>query len=906
VNFYPNQAVYPGQPGSSGRITVRDAGQCYQAVNYTLPNPANPQPAGQLIDYFTYDTGNARSQVEVYGLYDYPYTIQAWSRSNTPLPGNLTPEQRGHPEGYELHPRCGGAQGTTLIQAFTTMSPPYARLQVTEDSPVCGYNPPPPPDGEFRFDYVLGTNETTRGGDGVIQAAVLGNDGPVLFSLDNYKTPGQVSGTFQGLRAGTYRVYARETKAGGRTIWRDITLSEPPMGARYEIPFTTTGGLPALARLDLRGYFGPVETLRGAKGALQLDWAGGNASAHFFEQLLSASAATLTVEALTGNDLADLDLSDERQMRLLVLVDDNVAWVGWVLPDLYEVPLLARPYPVSIRATDGLGALKDVPLTDGLGNPLTGEYTHWQLLRYFVGRLALPLPWSVLHTLYPADTTPDLRTEALQLMSTDAAGFAESDGKPWTCEKVLLELLTYHRMRMQQREGQWFFERLPELSTERSTAYRYYDETGGYLPGPGVSLLHAVELPPRQNGTPARYWQNKQQLLSRHPAVAGVLVSAEPGEPRNYFPRPDFPASDFDALRGNSLTWTGPADSARVPDPADLKKPVSLQLKSAAPGLNAYLDAPPVLLPVAGRPLTDALGGPAGYFPFQVTLSFTVKLTAGSFQPDPSTGRAALYIQLGVRDPDGNLTEPTWLFRGDLKPDDPAPSKIPVYELTGTSAAKVSIPFRANLFTPRTEVTVRVYAPTFATDSALLFSEPKLTIGTATNGSFVNTSEGETKAGPRLTKRDNSLTLQLADTLNPDERVFSVLARSVLLAATGGPVGLYREGLDPLAPAYYGIDLAVRDRLTWQQKPCWVLRGLLRGSYSPGALLVDPAFDETLAFVTTAASWNVSADTWNITAVQGLGYVVALPEVEYCLLAEDGSPLLKEDGAYLLAPEDAY
>ncbi|MGI4736334.1 MAG: hypothetical protein ACRYG7_14245 [Janthinobacterium lividum] len=900
VNFSAGRTAFEDGFGNSGTITVKDAANCQKKYEYKIADPANPKPDGELTDLFSYGAADpAASRVEVYVLRDAPYTVVAWSPTGVAIPSPLPATQRGAAAGTELPARCGGATNKTRLRFFVTLESPFLRVEATDNSPECGYVPLGPPTGDFRFDYVLGTDETVVGGDGLIQAAVLGNDGPVLFSLNNYRTPGQASGTFTGLRAGVYIVYARETRPGGRTIRQQVTLNEPPHGPRYRVPFVTSRGRRGVSTLYLRGYRGPVETLRGAKNATVIDWAAGNASAHFFDQLIGASSATLTVKALAGNDLGSLDLIDERQMRLEVVLEDNLEWVGWVLPDLYEEPLLARPYDVVIRATDGLGALKEVPWADGLGNPFEGEFTHWQILRGLLGRLSLPLPWAVLHTLYPAEVKADSKTEPLQLISQAASGFAESSGKPWTCEKVLQSLLDYHEMRLMQREGSWYFERLIELSTDQLTP-RYYDGRGLPLVGPPVTLLKVVELPPRQGPRTDRYWENRQQLLSRHPAVSAASITAEPGEARNYLTDVDFPATAFDPISGQLLAWAGNLQARREPDAKDASKPASLRLLKQPNLLTTLtLDSPPVRLPAAGAALRTPLGGPAGYYAFQCVLSFSVKLATANFTPDPPVGPAAFYVGVSI---DGGKT---FLGRADTAPGQLAPGKVPVYELTGTGAAKVSIPFRANPVTLETgyPITLRFWGSTV---DDVLISDLQLSIGTATNGSYVQESSGETKAGPRLTKRDAGLVLQLADTLNPDERVFSVLDRSVLLAATGQPLSLWREGLDRAVLAYYLIDYLVRDRLTWQQRPCWVLRGLLKGDYSPGALLVDPAFDPDVAFVNTAATWTIAAETWSVTAVQGLGYHTPLPTPTYGLLSEDGALLLSEDGAYTLVPEDAY
>jgi hypothetical protein len=916
VNFTPGRTSFGSGFGNTGTITVKDAANCQNTYDFKVPDPANPKPAGELLDVFVYGNDPVISKIEVYGLRNAPYTVAAWAPSGVAYPTVLTAAQRGRVRDYELPPRCGGVTNTTRIRSFVTLEYPFVRLETTDNAPECGYTPPQPPTGNFRFDYVNGIDETVVGGDGVIQAAVLGNDGPVLFSLDNYKTPGQVSGTFKDLRAGIYTVYARETRPQGRTIRRTITLKEPPMGLRYQVQYKTQEQVPWVGNLYLRGYHGPVERLTGEATPLVLEWAAGNASQHFFEQLILASSATLSVLVKEDTNAADLDLQDERQMRLDCLRSDVLVWSGYVLPDLYEEPLLYPPYTVTVRATDGLGALKEVPLVDGLGNNLQGEYTHWDLLRFLFDRLALPLPWAVLHTLYPADAKVDATTEPLKLVSCDVGGFADDKGKPWTCEKVLQALLDYHEMRVQQREGIWYFERFIELTSGNLT-HRRYDASGSPIAVDQAYSLLRVVSPPYPDLTALRY-QEGRQILSRHPAVAAVEVTAEPGDARNYFPDVDFAESAFDPITGRILAWSGEAGSKREPNAKDASKSASLRLLQAPNLTPLTLDSPEFRVPVAGISLVDVNGGPLGYTPFKCELSFKAKLSPSdrfpnsadaiaAFKPDPPVGAAAFYVGLQAGDP-ANPGGAGFLGRADTPVGQASPVKIPVYELSGTSEVTVTIPFETGYFNfpgaPQTyALLVRFYASTIAD---VVISELKLTVGSATNGSYVELSSGDTKAGPRLTRRDTGLALQLADTLNPDERVFAVLRRSVLTAATGAPVATWREGLDTTKDAYYLIDLIVRDRLSWQQKPCAVLRALLHGDYTPGAILVDADFNPDVAFVNTSASWDTQADTWDITAVQNLGFTPSRPLATYGLLAEDGALLLSEDLRYTLLPEDAH
>ena len=899
VNFGNNQTDFPLQYGQRGTVTVRDAARCVRQVDFVIPDPGNPKPAGELLDFFYYaGFGVPDSRVEVYGLRTAPYTVAAWSPSHTPLPGTLSEAQRGHPDGFELPARC---VDTTRLRLFSLLAPPFARLEATANSPLCGYFPPDTSQ-EFRFTYVTGTNETVKGADGTIQAAVAGNAAPVLFSLDGFTTAGQASGTFTGLRAGVYVVWAREQGPPARTITRQITLAEPPHGVRYRLDWLDLRDVPCRAELLLRGYAGPVETLRGAADVCRLDWASASAAAHFFDQLVLGSEATLSIVAQAGDRLGDLACEDERQLRLDLTRAGALAWTGWVLPDLYEEPLLARPYVLTVRATDALGTVQQVPFTDAAGQPLTGLQTHWQLLRGLLDRLNLPLPWAVLHQLYPVGVAATAADEPLQLVSTDAAGFADDKGKPWTCGQVLLALLNYHQMRVQQREGSWYFERLPELNAG-PLAHRRYDAAGQpAAPTPTYSLLRVV-YPPYPD--PRRlHWQEGRQLLGRHPAVAAVTITQEPSGVRNYFPPPAFPAADFDPATGRLLAgWTGTLQVRRVADANDISKPASLRLLA---GAGAVLDSPPIHLPAAGQALYQgAIGLPDAYRPFRCGLSFDAQPDADSgFQADAGALEADFVLGVGYQ----NGAAITWLLPDEYQVANRNPASgfaldgFPVYAVNGTGKASVRFSFSlASPFQAYENLVIRLHG---SSKGEITLSNFALTIGTEKNGSFVNESRGQTGAAARLTRQDNKLVWQLADTLNVDERVFAVLQRSVLLTGPGTLLSQWRAGADPAGVPAYGVDLATAARLGWQRRPCAVLRGLLAGDCSPGAVLVDPVLEADTGLLITAARWALHDNTWEVTAVENLTLAVPRPARAFGLLSQTGRPLLSQAGTHLL-PQNA-
>lgn len=85
-------------------------------------------------------------------------------------------------------------------------------------------------------------------------------------------------------------------------------------------------------------------------------------------------------ELIVSFDIRDVDLdywddlvnAAHDDWRVDAMVDDHYFFNGFVFPDEGKSPLHDRPYDATIRATDGLGLLKQVPLKNYQGNDFVG------------------------------------------------------------------------------------------------------------------------------------------------------------------------------------------------------------------------------------------------------------------------------------------------------------------------------------------------------------------------------------------------------------------------------------------------------------------------------------------------------------------------------------------------------
>lgn len=76
--------------------------------------------------------------------------------------------------------------------------------------------------------------------------------------------------------------------------------------------------------------------------------------------------------------------SEYDEWKIECIIDEQKYFEGFIMPDEGDAPFQDQPYEITIRATNGLALLKDVPLTDVNGAAFSGDNT---LIKYLAGAL---------------------------------------------------------------------------------------------------------------------------------------------------------------------------------------------------------------------------------------------------------------------------------------------------------------------------------------------------------------------------------------------------------------------------------------------------------------------------------------------------------------------------------------
>lgn len=177
--------------------------------------------------------------------------------------------------------------------------------------------------------------------------------------------------------------------------------------------------------------------------------------------------------------------------------NSRVVFKGFLVLDDISEPLL--PYgaeEVVLTATDGLGLLKDIPLTDFDGNVPVGKYKISEILAMALSKTGLDLESRVSFNIKLDGDTDDISTATLveeHLFSRvylDMFTFQDEVNTKINCYEVIQKILGFEA-RLFQMKGQWWILRVDEVEDTaiRSLYITSFDEVGTFIGNLGGKLF---------------------------------------------------------------------------------------------------------------------------------------------------------------------------------------------------------------------------------------------------------------------------------------------------------------------------------------------------------------------------------------------------------------------------------
>jgi len=205
---------------------------------------------------------------------------------------------------------------------------------------------------------------------------------------------------------------------------------------------------------------------------------------------IRAQEVELSFIATDSFQLRNIYTADEREYRLDIydVATNTVNFSGFIIPDNSEEPFKVAPYPVTIRATDGLGALKTItyPVPVGSSTDIRQKFLH--IIAFALAKTNLNLDIMTIVNIYSSGMINGIDNDPLEQGSVSPLRMTNSSGDIYTCYEALDAVCKQFGASISQVNGQWRFGRITELS-KGFARYRLYDYTARFKIGGSLATI---------------------------------------------------------------------------------------------------------------------------------------------------------------------------------------------------------------------------------------------------------------------------------------------------------------------------------------------------------------------------------------------------------------------------------
>lgn len=365
---------------------------------------------------------------------------------------------------------------------------------------------------KWRYKRVLIDNNGNLSNTGV-----PGEEEMNLPCISNYSkssrlyTPGRLITAFCNITTFTrYRVYAQEC-APFAYVQTDLNypecgyvapspdppvIPEPPgvppnpfgdpvsYGIFRFMNFCDVDETPITINIYRKQFAGPaVEVTHGDSSPVKISYK--NSAEDPFTPIWSMECQIRFISDVNFN-LSDIYTNDQREFKAEVIKDGVTKFIGFVIPDSCVEPFMPPPYPVTIRAVDGLSDLKKVtyPLPSGSKTNLRQKFT--DILSFCFNKTDLYLPIETVCNLYEVKMSSGLNDDPLYQASMNPLRFAHDNGFIYNIYEVLEAICTAWGGHVCQVNGAWTFIRTTELALE-VVRKRVYNNKGVFQRGENLA-----------------------------------------------------------------------------------------------------------------------------------------------------------------------------------------------------------------------------------------------------------------------------------------------------------------------------------------------------------------------------------------------------------------------------------
>lgn len=248
-----------------------------------------------------------------------------------------------------------------------------------------------------------------------------------------------------------------------------------------------------------------------------------------FEPII-ATNLDINLEASLEMDLSDLYFEDERHFKVEVLRNNEIEFLGFILPDGIWKSFVADKWVLKLKATDGLASLKNTSFAQNIasidGNPLNfyGRMTALQIIDICLKKTGLNLNTNTICYLEYMGFAGGTIFGGLYL---SVERYFQNDTEPMDCDAVLRSLMQVFNATLVQQGGEWWIYRTIDLR-DRNIVSTF----GNGISGPNYAKFFGSRLGSEINEVEI-FHCTANQMESISPSVQAYQVSYQFGNAKN-------------------------------------------------------------------------------------------------------------------------------------------------------------------------------------------------------------------------------------------------------------------------------------------------------------------------------------------------------------------------------------
>jgi hypothetical protein len=267
-----------------------------------------------------------------------------------------------------------------------------------------------------------------------------------------------------------------------------LPFSLPTYGAYTTLEDCTDTGEPLIVNLYRKNYTGTVSDLETAGNSpVVLSYR----EPSLGEYGIQACECVLSFRSTSNFSLAQFYTQDEREWLLEVIVAGVTKFKGYLTPDSATQEFKSAPAVVTLRANDGIGALKNVtyPMPVGTKNNLRQSFV--DILSYAMAVTNLQLGFNTVNNLYESKNLTGLDDDPMAQNKVNPLRMSDGQGNIYNAYDVIETLCQQFGATFRQADGAFHFIRNSEMTNE-VIRNRVYNKDAFFLRGENVDRLRTA------------------------------------------------------------------------------------------------------------------------------------------------------------------------------------------------------------------------------------------------------------------------------------------------------------------------------------------------------------------------------------------------------------------------------